>query len=320
MINFRRISFGIAVIMALGLSGCGSNSSDDGGTTDSNNTQDSTLPTPETPETSPTSPTSLTKKWETNLDVPESAIYDNINKFIYVSNVNAYTTGDGWADNNGFISKLDKNGDIITKEFITGLKSPKGLVLNKEHLYVADVDTIVDINITNGVILNTFNAPSGVNRLNSLAYDTTTDILYASDSSLHKIYKMKTDGSFSEFYDKEASYDAHQNGIDINLKNIIMQGEQGYLKSINIDTKVTSTISSSIHNINIDGITKYYNLGYIISSATENSEIYFVSNDGTSTLLLITSSGAGDISFSSDLKLLLVPNINDKIIAYEIVN
>jgi len=58
---------------------------------------------------------------------------------------------------------------------------------------------------------------------------------------------------------------AEQNGLLVDEDLLIMQGEIGKLKYINIDTKSLSTISDSL-DIPIDGITKYRDIGYIVSN------------------------------------------------------
>ncbi len=53
-----------------------------------------------------------------------------------------------------------------------------------------------------------------------------------------------------------------------------MQGEVGKLKYLNIDTKHLSTITDNL-DISIDGITKYRDLGYIVS--TWSGDIFCIS-------------------------------------------
>lgn len=45
-------------------------------------------------------------------------------------------------DNDGFISKLDKNGDILQLKFISNLNAPKGMSKIKDILYVVDIDVV----------------------------------------------------------------------------------------------------------------------------------------------------------------------------------
>lgn len=262
---------------------------------------------------------SLTKKWETKSDfsIPESAIYDSNKKVIYATNVNSAGSNKVWGDNNGYISKIDSNGIILSKKWATGLKAPKGLALNGEHLYAADNNTIVDINTSNGKILNTFNAPARTNHLNDLAYDENTDLLYATDEQDNQILKITTDGTFSLFYAIKSSDNAYLNGLFVDGEKLIIQGEKGFLKSIDLNTKKVTNISTNMEKVRIDGIWRYYSKGYLVSKVGD--KIYFVNNEGASKAFSIKDpTRVADISYSSELRLLLAPDFKSKIIAYEV--
>jgi hypothetical protein len=261
-------------------------------------------------------PQLLVKRWEStpNLSVPESVIYDERKNVIYCSNVN--NSKSPWKNNNGFISKLNTNGETISTKWATGLKAPKGLALNGNFLYVCDLNTIAKIDTKDGNIVATFQAPKRTKNLNDLSYDKNQNLLYASDSSDKQIFKVTTDGKFTLVYDKEDGKKARQNGVFIYNKQLIMQGKKGYLKSLDPKTNKTTIISTTI-NTSIDGISNYKNQGFIVSNW--GGKIFFISNDGTTKLLLKTKpTKSADISYELKLGLLLVPNFDDKIIAYEV--
>jgi|GEM_PF-485301 len=260
----------------------------------------------------------LIKSWKSSkgkLSVPESVIYDNGKKLLYVSNVNSKETP--WKNNHGFISKLNSRGKILELKWVKDLKAPKGLTLGKKgHLFVADLDRVIDINSSTGKIIQIFKAPEGVNRLNDITYDDKRDILFVSDSKTKDIYKISTnDGNFSLFYEKEKSSKAEQNGLLVDEDLLIMQGEVGKLKYVNIDTKSVSTITRKL-GIAIDGITKYRDLGYIVS--TWVGGVYFVSLNGDVKKLLGDNFKTADIFYSEDLDLLLIPDFSHSIRAYKI--
>jgi len=97
----------------------------------------------------------LTKVWETDslLDLPESAIFDAKNNLIYVSNIGGkFSRHDG----NGFISKLDLNGNIVDLKWATGFDSPQGLGLFNNKLYVADMNRVLVVDIQTGKIEKEF--------------------------------------------------------------------------------------------------------------------------------------------------------------------
>ncbi len=262
----------------------------------------------------------LKRVWQSsgeNLAIPESVIYDRGADLLYVSNVNSASSGNPWGDNGGFISRMDKNGKIVDLKWITGLKAPKGLILDGKFLYVADLDTVVKIDTQAGKILEKYQAPQGVNKLNDIVYDSKRKLIYVSNSSSKEIYSVNAQGEFASLYGKEKSPKAAQNGLFIDNDDLVMQGAVGYLKALALakhdDIK---TISDQV-NIAIDGISKYHEKGYLIS--TWDGEIHFVGKNGTSKLLLDSKpTRSADIFYSSDLDLLLVPDFRKHIIAYKI--
>lgn len=77
----------------------------------------------------------------TGLSNPESI--GGHGKYLYVSNLGAQLDPTA-KDGDGFISKVDrKTGQIVEKNFITGLNSPKGIMIVGGYIHVADVDKIV---------------------------------------------------------------------------------------------------------------------------------------------------------------------------------
>jgi len=259
----------------------------------------------------------LVEAWKSSkakLSVPESVIYDKTQQLIFVSNVN--NKSNPWKNNHGFISKLNKRGKVLELKWIENLKAPKGLTLGEDgHLFVADLDRVVDINATSGKIIQIFKAPNGINMLNDITYDEKRNILFVSDSKSKQIYKISTNGEFSLFYEREKSKNAEQNGLLVDEDLLIMQGEVGKLKYINIDTKNVSTITDKLE-IAVDGITKYRDLGYIVS--TWSGGIYFVSLNGDVKKLLEDNFKTADIFYSEELDLLLIPDFSHSIRAYKI--
>lgn len=262
----------------------------------------------------------LKRQWISSgaeLSVPESVVYDDQKQALYVSNVNSQSSGNPWEDNGGFISKLNRDGKVIELKWITGLKAPKGLTVNGEHLYAADLNGVVDINTTSGKIIQRWDAPTGVQMLNDITFDGANNCLYISDSGTKEIYTVTPDGAFSLLYAKESSLKPEQNGLLMESNSLIMQGTVGYLKSFNpTDTQKVTIISDSV-GIAIDGITKYEDKGYLIS--TWGGEIHFVDHQGVSKLLLDSKPNrTADIAYISELGLLLVPNFDKNIVAYTV--
>jgi len=83
------------------------------------------------------------------LATPESMIVDPVTGDYYISNINGNPTDH---DNNGFITRLDKEGRVTAMRFIEGgpLHAPKGLAIIGETLYVSDIDTVRGFDKTTG--------------------------------------------------------------------------------------------------------------------------------------------------------------------------
>ncbi|MCK4442638.1 MAG: hypothetical protein KAU90_11585 [Sulfurovaceae bacterium] len=250
-----------------------------------------------------------------NLSIPESAVYDKNQNVIYASNVNSIKSSNPWTNNHGFISKLDKNGKVIKLKWATGLQAPKGLAVYKNYLFASDLNQVVQIDTTTGKIVNKFPTPKGIKMLNDIACNGKKEVCFVSDSGTKQVFELSKNGKFTLLYDKEKVKNPEQNGLYIDKDNLIMQGEVGKLKSLNLKNKKVTTISDSV-GISIDGITKYKDKGYIIS--TWSGGIYFVDKLGKTKQLLGNGFNTADISYSNDLDLLLVPDFAHHILAYKV--
>ncbi len=130
---------------------------------------------------------SLARKWETEaaLKVPESVLYDASRGVLFVSNID----GEPWGDDaKGSIGKVGLDGKIIATDWVTGLSAPKGLGVHGNHLYAADIDRIVVIDIAKGAIVDKI-AVAGAHGLNDITVDPQ-GVIYVSDSKDKKIYAV----------------------------------------------------------------------------------------------------------------------------------
>ena len=125
-------------------------------------------------------------KWRIDhLEKPESVVYDMKSDSLYVSNING---GALELDKNGFISKISITGKVIEKEWVTGLDGPKGLVISNNNLYVADINKIWKISLSDKS--KKFYKVNDTGFLNDLTVDKLGNI-YASDMTKNRIYMLK---------------------------------------------------------------------------------------------------------------------------------
>ena len=91
-----------------------------------------------------------------NLHGPESARYDRDLDVWFVANINGEPLG---KDNNGYISRLRPDGAPYALKFIEGgkkgvtLNAPKGLAINGDTLWVADIDVARAFNKRTGALI-----------------------------------------------------------------------------------------------------------------------------------------------------------------------
>lgn len=127
------------------------------------------------------------------LQSPYSFLADPSGKSYFISNVNGEPEA---RDNNGFITKLDGAGKIVTLKFIAGgdgsveLHAPKGMAIVDQILYVADLDTLRGFNKNTGKSLVTISLTGqrkGQIALTDVA-ENGQGLLYLSDQAGNTIY------------------------------------------------------------------------------------------------------------------------------------
>ncbi|NBO57802.1 MAG: ATP/GTP-binding protein, partial [Chitinophagia bacterium] len=128
----------------------------------------------------------LEKIWATDstLKVPESVLLDEKNQKIFVSNIDGKGPWD--KDGKGSIALLTLNGKILNAQWVTGLHAPKGMALYRDFLMVADVDSVVIIDVFKGKIIKKVYV-EGAQGLNDITTDKLGNI-FVSDTKSKKIF------------------------------------------------------------------------------------------------------------------------------------
>jgi hypothetical protein len=115
---------------------------------------------------------------------PESAKYDSELDVWYVSNVNGSPDA---KDGNGYISRLKGDGTMDSLKFIAGgvngvtLNAPKGMALQGDTLWVADIQSLRGLNRRTGVLVANIDL-KGSKFLNDVALGP--DGLYITDTGI----------------------------------------------------------------------------------------------------------------------------------------
>lgn len=253
----------------------------------------------------------LEKLWETDsvFKVPESVIFDKVNKVLYVSNIDGTQP---WAkDGFGSIGKLGLDGKPIEIEWIKGLNSPKGMGIYKNILYVADLTHIVVIDIKSSSIKKYIEIDSAVG-LNDITIDAI-GIIYVSDSRAKKIYKIK-DGIPELFLENLKG----PNGLLAFEENLLLLDAGGLYEVMNDKTlvKITDGMEGGT-----DGVEHIGENEFLVSCW--QGAIWYVNKDGEKKLLLDTRNekiNTADIGFNANEKIVYVPTFwKNKIVAYKLV-
>ncbi|OQW55339.1 MAG: hypothetical protein A4S17_06425 [Proteobacteria bacterium HN_bin10] len=225
----------------------------------------------------PPEPVALELSWRaTGLANPESAALSGDRSFLYVTNVN----GEGDArDGNGFISRISTSGDVLQREFATGLNGPKGVMLGGDSLYVADIDELAVVDAATGAIRRRVPI-DGAGFLNDLTFARDGSVLIA-DSAGGRIYAVRADEP--EIW-LEHEYLQSVNGLLSEPDRLVVTTMAGRLLAVDYDTRAITILAEGLGDA--DGVAPLGDGRYLVSAWP--GELFVVAEDGSRTLLLDT--------------------------------
>lgn len=245
--------------------------------------------------------------------VPEAVCFDESGKTIFVSNING---GPGEQDNNGFISKLNKKGNVIDLHFIEGgqngitLNAPKGMIVTGDKLIVTDIDHVRGFDAKTGAPLFSY-AIEGAGFLNDICLGPDGEA-YITDTGTGKIHKLDSkQESVTLFADGATTGFSSPNGIlyDKESKNLLLVGwGQNSLWSITMTGEIVNTIDLGAKNL--DGIVADKKGNFYISS-WESKTVYKVDSEGNVSTLQDELQAPADIAIDPKGKIVIVPLFQD---------
>jgi sugar lactone lactonase YvrE len=253
----------------------------------------------------------LEKIWETPaiFKVPESVLYDNGEDVLFISNIDGAS---GEKDGKGHISKVSKEGKMISLEWVIGLNAPKGMATFGNMLYVADVDAIISIEKKTGNIISKTTVP-GAKFLNDLTADDN-GTLYFSDSETGIIHEMKQDKAPEVFI----SGRTRPNGVYF-YDGRLYFADAGALYTKDTDGTILELAKGMERST--DGIEPINDNLFLMSAWV--GEIYLVNLNGEVTILLSSKNekiNSADIGFDRKNSILYVPTFSDnRVVAYKVV-
>ncbi|MCH7413078.1 ATP-binding protein [Belliella sp. R4-6] len=250
---------------------------------------------------------SLTKVWETTAELMtnESTLFDPTTGIIYVSNIDGSPSE---KDGKGSIAIISKEGEIIQKEWVSGIDSPKGMGISNGKLYVTNIDELVEIDIKTAEISNRYKI-EGAEFLNDV--DTDGDKVYFSDMNTGKIHLFQ-DGAISTFAEGQDKI----NGLRVGSNGVLYGLDGSGLKKYNSNGSfemINEVVTGGDGLVVIDEST-------FIASRWQG-EIYLI-QDGQETKILDTKaeeSNTADIDYIPEDNLVLVPTFfKNKVVAYKL--
>ncbi|MEL6942084.1 MAG: ATP/GTP-binding protein [Bacteroidota bacterium] len=252
---------------------------------------------------------SFEKLWATDtiFKVPESALYDASSEIIYVSNVNQ----NPWQkDENGFISKMNKNGQEIEVKWVGDLSAPKGMGIHNGTLYVTDIDELVAINIADASIAKKYPV-EGAEKLNDIAIAADGTVFFT-DSGTGKVHTFK-DGLVELWTEGLEG----PNGVFVEADRILVAAGDGTFRAYDINTKEEQLLGEGVSHG--DGIVKTAAGDYVVSDW--NGEVFLVQDEKVSSIFSSKEDGlqTADIGMIEGEDIVLVPNFfGNQVVAYQL--
>lgn len=272
--------------------------------------------TSETGQEPPAEPVyTLTELWRTDtlLLTCESVLFDEDRQLLFVSCING-TPAD--KDGNGFISTVHPDGNIHMLEWVTGLNGPKGMGVDGNLLYVADIDQLVVINIEEARIIERIPV-EGASFLNDVAVGPDGKV-YFSDSDTGVLWSY-ANGVVTPWITEGLE---RPNGLYVESTRVLLtsSGSQD-LKTIDLTTGSVETVTTEIGHG--DGVEFTGKKGYYLTSSWAG-EVFLIFPDFSKISLLKTSDqgiNSADIGFNVAGQVVYVPTFyTNQVVAYKLEN
>ena len=260
--------------------------------------------------------------WEAaGLSGPESIVFDETRGLLYVSNMQG---GPVDKDGKGYITKILPDGSLLKKEWIIGLDAPKGLAVYADTLYVADIDTLVAIDIPSGTIRDRYQVDDA-KFLNDVAASPSGQV-FVSDMQMNRIHRLSEDGHFEIWL--ETPELENPNGLLLSGDQLILASwgvmtdgfsteTPGHLKSISVlDGSINSIGGQPVGNL--DGVESDGQGGYYVTDWMVG-KLFQINESGEATTLYEAEQGMADLEVMLDKKLILLPMMNNnKVLALQL--
>lgn len=261
------------------------------------------------------------KEWElSGFENPESVLPDIEAGVMYVSNVAGSPVD---KNGKGFISKISPDGKMIEEKWVRGLNGPKGLGIVHERLFIADIDVLIVVDLTDGKTIARIPAP-GAKILNDIATDADGNV-YVSDWGGNAIWKF-SDNKLEKWLESEQL--ENPNGLlveddklvvaawgNMNLEDFSTE-VPGQLLTVSLADKTITKLGTEPIG-NLDGIEPFDAESYIVTDWVAG-KVFRISHAGEAEEILTLSQGSADLGFVSETRTAVIPMMMDgKVAAYK---
>jgi len=247
------------------------------------------------------------------LATPESIEYYAAEDVYLVANINGNPFD---KDDNGFISKISPEGEVIKLKWLDGeskdiaLNAPKGMQIMGNRLLIADIDKLRVFDLPSGKQLADI-AVEGATFLNGLSMADQNSV-YVTDmgvapgfksSGTDAIYQIGLDGQVSTLVkttklNKPNGISAHNGGVII--------GTFGSGKLVFMDNKGETQSIMTLEGGRLDGLLSLDD-GSIITSSWETSTVYRIASDKSVTTVIDGLKSPADLGLDTKRNRVLIP-------------
>jgi len=255
---------------------------------------------------------------------PESVLHDTAADVYLVSNINGAPVD---VDGNGFISRVSPDGEVLDLKWIDGanpgvtLNAPKGLAIDGDRLYVADIDCIrIFDRVTGSPAGET--CVDGASFLNDVAPANGGGVLFT-DSGL--------DPSFAPT-GRDAIYRLDANGLATVMANPGLGAPNGVIDTrdgvlvvtfmsgevYRISAGGTRTVLAEPSQLQLDGVVQLAD-GRILMSSWGQSCIYEMTQTGAMQCIIPNVEAPADIGVDLGRNRVLIPLFNASAVAIKTV-
>ncbi|MEE2636395.1 MAG: SMP-30/gluconolactonase/LRE family protein [Acidobacteriota bacterium] len=252
------------------------------------------------------------------MSTPESALHDPEADVYLVSNING---APGDKDDNGFITRVSPDGDILDLKWIDGadddvtLHGPKGSAVHGNRFYVADIDVVRVFDRSSGAPVATWEV-SNAGFLNDVAVGADGTV-YVTDTGITITAQgFQPTGTAAIYrFDTNGNAEAIARGDALSLPNGVIEAPQG-LVMVPVGSNAVMTVAADgtlstlveLPQGQLDGVVVAADGSLVVSSFGANV-IYQVTPSGD-VIELISDTPAADIGIDVGRSRVLIPQLD----------